>query len=116
MTIIEFIRARLDEEGSAARAEADLQERVFPANEFTIHYEWSRQTHHHSGGSGTSLAPGAPSPSQVIRDIEAKRALLTFCEDDPFCHDGGWAYTGRVLELLALPYSDHPDYRQEWAP
>lgn len=45
-------------------------------------------------------------PERVLREVEAKRRLV------------GWAETKAlyVLTALALPYADHPDYRQEWRP
>lgn len=42
-------------------------------------------------------------PTRIIAEIEAKRRIVTEC---------GWV---TVMALLALPYADHPDYRQEWA-
>jgi hypothetical protein len=27
-----------------------------------------------------------------------------------------WSYPCDTLKLLALPYADHPDYRDEWRP
>jgi Family of unknown function (DUF6221) len=56
-----------------------------------------------------------------LRDVEAKRRIVDSWPD-PF---GVWSaeqadsarvMKGRVLRLLALPYSDHPDYRQDWRP
>jgi len=57
-------------------------------------------------------------PARVLREVEAKRALLAACveyDDMPAGMSGsGLAY--QVEELLALPYADHPDYRPEWSP
>lgn len=129
MTIVEFINARLDEAESAARAELELQERLFPAGECTVEYAWSRLTRHTSGGSGSAFVPGAPSPAWVIADVNAKRGILdlhsaldarraAFSE-----HDLGTSHTeaglesyDHVLRHLAAVNSDHPDYREEWRP
>lgn len=74
-------------------------------------------------------------PARVLRDVEAKRAILAAVRKwlDPHpgqeCdHDGNpygecvlhAAATGRVspevLPLLAMAWSDHPDYLAEWRP
>lgn len=70
-------------------------------------------------------------PARVLREVEAKRKI-TECHEpwvagngDTICGrcgrehiDGrpGGHFPCQTLRLLALPYSDHPDYRQEWAP
>jgi hypothetical protein len=67
-------------------------------------------------------------PARVLREVEAKRALMTgtaswldAAEDDSW-HERGVGdqppYEGSVLLLktLAAVWSDHPDYRQEWRP
>ena len=47
------------------------------------------------------------------RDIDAKRRILDECNwggpDHADVYDA-------VLQRLALPYADHPDYRDEWRP
>lgn len=57
-------------------------------------------------------------PARVLREVEAKRRLLAACAEYDDCPAGmsgsGLAY--HVEELLALPYADHPDYRDEWRP
>lgn len=54
-------------------------------------------------------------PERVLAECKAKRELVLWLDDDPLCHDGGWAYVDHVLQSLASVYSDHPDYRKEWA-
>ena len=52
-------------------------------------------------------------PERVLAECEAKRRIVrrhTLCDDTSFgepCED---------LRDLAVPYRDHPDYRQEWKP
>jgi hypothetical protein len=73
-------------------------------------------------GEGTPTREGAEhiarhDPARVLREVEAKRALL---EETirPYLNNG--QTTGNIawlaLRLLALPYSDRPGYRAEWAP
>jgi len=42
-------------------------------------------------------------PARVLAECDAKRRIVTEC---------GWV---TVMQLLALPYADHPDFRDEWA-
>lgn len=71
-------------------------------------------------------------PALALREVEAKRRIVA--EHPPVTHresqtiervicgrcryDDGVDYTYDhpcpTLELLALPYSDHPDYQEEW--
>ncbi|MEU8040894.1 DUF6221 family protein [Streptosporangium sp. NPDC049078] len=63
-------------------------------------------------------------PNRVFREVAAKRKLL----DDLFPDiqgmdgmiEGEWGHhnpaADRLLEVLALPYADHDDYREEWRP
>lgn len=66
-------------------------------------------------------------PARVLREVEAKRRIVGLAgpiveavpEDDwgETMHETAMAEALRpVLRLLALPYADHPDYRQEWKP
>jgi len=53
------------------------------------------------------------SPARVLAECEAKRRIVDLCGDHP-----GWSNPSpmgdRVLRYLALPYADHPDYREDW--
>ena len=61
-------------------------------------------------------------PAHVLADIEAKLRIVKEYEDaDTVAQfpdfDGGLASgLEDALRLLALPYADHPDYREEWRP
>lgn len=64
-----------------------------------------------TGAKGAVVGPG-----RVLAECEAKRRIVAEAnrfegDDDPGAH----VLVG-VLELLALPYADHPDYREEWRP
>jgi hypothetical protein len=37
-------------------------------------------------------------------------------DDEPYCADDGELPPCPTLRALALPYADHPDYREEWRP
>lgn len=81
-------------------------------------------------------------PARVLREVEAKRKIIDehfgflhpsgnpdrACrrcsdrrtDDDPLVHDDRWLTLEPApcptLRLLALPYADSPDYREEWKP
>ena len=60
---------------------------------------------------------------RVLAECEAKRRIVAALGPllNPFSSAADVACTaeveraGDVLEMLALPYADHPDYRAEWA-
>jgi hypothetical protein len=62
-------------------------------------------------------------PDRVLREVEAKRRII---ESRPgigapghmldVVHDEVQRQREHVLRLLALPYADHEDYREEWKP
>ena len=75
-------------------------------------------------------------PARVLAECEAKRRIVDAYQDAkhhydeehdvdgaPKYSDGAvWAFLDKLevweqaLKLIALPYADHPDYRQEWRP
>jgi len=68
-----------------------------------------------------SRAPGEA--ERVLSEVAAKRKLLnayaTVADNDinetEYAH--GYANAlGEAVRLIALPYADHPGYRQEWRP
>lgn len=54
-------------------------------------------------------------PARVLAECEVKRRIVElFPSPAPV---DSWDEAGeRVLEMLALPHADHPDYRSEWTP
>lgn len=64
--------------------------------------------------------------SRVLAECEAKRlivaehGLVSADEDwsmaDDHCRSDREMHPCPTLRFLAVPYADHPDYRQEWAP
>ena len=60
-------------------------------------------------------------PARVLRDTEARQQELDLHQPEPGQHPDFCGYDRhelpcRPLRLLALPYSDHPDYREAWRP
>lgn len=55
----------------------------------------------------------------IVRDIAAKRRILDWLERQRAwaAENNLWAYDDEEpLKMLALPYADHHDYREEWKP
>ncbi len=58
-------------------------------------------------------------PSRVLAECEAKRRIVDECTpwvSEPSDDYGAQTVSEMTLRFLALPYADHPDYRQEWRP
>ncbi len=99
--LVEFLRARADEDESEARA---MIEGAPP-------------------GYGKASGGAPRNPHRVLAEVDAKRRIIDACSgdepgttyylDNPDVVDG---LNLRVLHLLALPHADHPDYRPEWRP
>ncbi|MER5350615.1 DUF6221 family protein [Kitasatospora sp. NPDC002551] len=55
-------------------------------------------------------------PNRVLAEIAAKRRIIAECchmirRGQPEKAGAEW-----ILQVLAMPYADRPDYRPEWAP
>jgi hypothetical protein len=51
-------------------------------------------------------------PLRVLADLNSKWQVVRWCMH----HTANPYETGPVLQMLAEPFADHPDYEQEWAP
>lgn len=134
--LLEFLRARLDEDERVARASA-------AANPGSVATHWSAEQVDYLSSTGlrgkawavvpervegatiaispTEIRPlvvthiARHDPARVLRDVEAKRKMIEQhvgyfgSGDDEF-----WPV--QTLRLLVLPYADHPDYREAWRP
>jgi hypothetical protein len=125
--LIAFLRARLAEDEQVARAvedrsapwdgqwEADGADAARTFNGHVLFY-----------GHNGPLKPGLVAhvvrhdPARVLREVAAKREVTRLAERAHDYHEtflNGFAGAlEHALRLFALPYTDHPDYRQEWAP
>jgi hypothetical protein len=135
MNLIEFLRARLDEDAEVARGASPGP--------------WSPDAEHYEvvAVDGETVADGFAlsnrqlratvdhiarhDPVRVLAEVDAKRRILDEVVDEAtgldMSVDGDRRvgprdtttepYLGTVLlRLLALPYAEHPDYREEWRP
>ncbi|MFD8088581.1 DUF6221 family protein [Streptomyces malaysiensis] len=98
--LMEFLRARLDQDEREAR-------RV-PPNQSPA--ELRAMVTRESGEPFLVVAS-----ERVLREIDAKRRMIGRISSHAAVM--GWDEVhGDLLRLLALPYADHPDYREGWRP
>lgn len=126
LTLTEFLLARIAEDEAAAKRRVGTG---FERFEFTPHVD-------KAGGrigwwlddwNGTSFIDVAEhiarhDPARVLAECEAKRRIVKkYAEadanesvtwDNIAC--GEWNAYEYAAKVLALPYADHPDWREEW--
>lgn len=112
--LVRFLRARLAEDEQAAREagnrrwlEEDNIISLWPEREDDGFMSWpTRADARHAARHD---------PARVLAEVEAKRRII---EDFTYWqpHDAGFDALELAVQALALPYSDHPAYRDEWRP
>jgi Family of unknown function (DUF6221) len=113
--LVAFLTARLDEDEAAAKAAycygpSSMQPTAPPAGSW-----WEPAEIMGKLGVGTfndAQHIARHDPARVLREVEAKRAILAQWEHSP---PGSPVLTFALYNLAAV-YGDHPDYRQEWKP
>jgi hypothetical protein len=99
MTLVEFLKARLDEDEQVAKAASDPGGPHLPAAQL----EHARRH----------------DPARVLAEVEAKRRIIDAHHPVDPCdaHDASFeTISCDTLLLLALPYADHSDYDEAWRP
>jgi Family of unknown function (DUF6221) len=109
MPLTNFLLSRIAEDEAVARA-AEVSEgnvvEIFDSGPGTVgdHY-------------------GQHGPSRVLADCDAKRRIVEHVQgvggdagDPAGVEPESLPMATHVLRLLALPFADHPDYREEWRP
>lgn len=132
--LAEFILARIAEDEAAARAAYRSPWRQDDCHVWTENSEWDPEggpTVYVNGGTYRNQALTAAhiarwDPARVLAECSAKRLIVEtrnkleaqMAADDPLgMGDDAQLYTlDWVLQRLAVPYADHREYRQEWAP
>lgn len=102
MTLTEFLLARITEDKAVAHAKPPMTLARHDA-EF-----------HHAEFDGFSAV--WTSADRLLAECEAKRQIVEEFRD---CLDAGGTegdIVRFILPRMALPYANHPDYRQEWRP
>lgn len=117
--LLDFLRARLDDDERTARAIDDKQEDsgwgITTGPSFMPPYELATKfviTPHiaamvHEREAAEHIV--RHDPARVLREVAAKRAILDICVNIM----GGPDYY-EMVAMFADVYSDHPDYRAEW--
>lgn len=132
-----FVSARLDEDEAAARKMADMLASADASLEPVIAVCFD------DGASGNAYdwnpwdRIADYDPARALREVAAKREIVAAHHPETpskYGHDvlrcavcqterGVWAedrhadpWPCQTLRALASPWSDHPDYRAEWAP
>lgn len=112
MTLTDFLLARIAEDGGVARwAQSDAWSEAAGIHGFED--PWP---------SHLAFAEHI-TPARVLAECEAKRqlveglrGLVDYDRDKFIVGPGVEAVASETCRLLALPYADHPDYREEWKP
>lgn len=134
--LVQFLRARLADDRAVAH-EAALQRSKYAAwraketDVYTTEVIISGDAFHVADTGATY--PGAEGydedaaraehiarhdPARVLAEVDAKRQIVDgVAGADPHgAYITGTFTAWDALRLLALPYADHPDYREEWTP
>lgn len=133
MDLIEFLRARLDEDESQAQQELDSWNRATERGPITNFPKWmvdpvigpfNGQTRLRNVATGLYVGRVA-SPARVLAEVDAKRRIIELRESaaDQAARTPKPAADllalsvvtyDATLRLLALPYADHPDFDPAW--
>ena len=125
MTIIEFLLARIAEEEASAREAMGSGSGQWAS----WNRSWDTSPTRDLAADGARIAALPVSidehvcrhdPTRILAECEAKRRIIDECTGglkyDVSCGEGHWGNFENILDILGLPYADHPDYRKEWRP
>ena len=128
--LVDFLRARLEDEEQAARAAMWAGDERWSSYEFQHASDTWNVDDSYDEGVALVRAHAADSqavarhialhdPVRVLADLAAKRAVIDLhvAEDGQhpdFCGHDRHELPCPTLRLLASVYADHPDYRKEW--
>jgi hypothetical protein len=132
MDLVEFLRARLDRDERVAQACSGASWAASPSGRIQVESEKGSNGQTPGNGFVAAAENGAYAehiarhdPARALREVAARRQLLDDYEKDAWAMGRGrgdqaleavQAARLSVLRLLALPYSAHPSYRDEWRP
>ena len=122
----EFLLARIAEDEAAARAVQPLGYSIDMGGRRNDE-RWYVARLRFSGADGAARAEqdeeasqlfARHDPARVLAECEAKRRIVDRYQHGPVGDgewDAGWDVAmEEAMEFLALPYANHPDYREEW--
>lgn len=116
--LVVFLRERLAEDEQVARKATARQ---------TGGETWTYDGTGVQAGSGLTVAQrqvpvlaehiARHDPARVLAEIETKRRMIDECERTvDYDSRGMMSMAEDFLRLLALPYAEHPEHREEWRP
>jgi len=112
--LIDFLRARLDEDEAIARAAYGNRWDTDTADSPGDRWVLSEDMHLMEADAGTATHAARHDPARVLREVGARRRIVDrYAWLREHGDTGGAAW---VLPLLAVPYAAHPGYRPEWVP
>jgi hypothetical protein len=127
--LVEFIKARIDEDEATARA-VEASWRCVPGTGEIVASDGTNAEvcgEAHWEGVGEHIA--RHDPARVLREVEARRRTLARHHRDPRGACVGCGFSGDLDEArtgapedcpelldMASVWSDHPDCHSEWAP
>lgn len=143
-SIVEFLRARLNEDEHRARNAtrgAWDTDHVRTRGEMAVLSEWGSVVAAYAGSDNGCPAHPEPmdrgdaehiarwNPARVMAEVEARRGLLARHDrigtrwvghpradrEERYCMGCDEVWPCETVRLLALPYSQHLNYREEWA-
>ena len=119
--LIAFLKARLDEDEATAKASVMPEWIISESGEFgyivaAVGTETTGESIADAWQEDVAVHIARHDPARVLREVEAKRAMLAELTRWPFDYRPGCNDPIRLfVHLLAAPYSDHPDWRAQWA-
>ena len=119
--LIAFLNARLDEDEATAKASVMPEWMISESGEFgyivaAVGTETTGESIADAWQEDVAVHIARHDPARVLREVEAKRAMLAELTRWPFDYRPGCNDPIRLfVHLLAAPYSDHPDWRAQWA-
>lgn len=123
--LVQFLRARYDEDAAEAQATADEYGAVWTFDEAmdSVRSDKDADVVEEPGTPRTYIA--RHDPARVLAEVDAKRQLVDRYEramENRRAHPEDLATAGALLalhgavKLLALPYANYPGYHEEWRP
>lgn len=114
-SLAQFLFARLDEDEQAARRAGDSFRQIGETGILVATEGDQVEECATANWGGIAEHIVRHDPARVLAEVDAKRRLIGWVLRWPLRPHPPSSVDG-VLELLALPYASHLDYREEWKP
>ncbi len=101
--LVVFLLARIDERRMAATNLIEMRATVRGEQQ-------SRMAPSVKEGAEAVFDSAQMQPARILRAFDAQRRIVEAAQEE------GTVFAHEVLRLLAVPFDDHADYREEWRP